>query len=394
VIAGGGTGGHLYPGVALAQALVARGHDPESLRFVGARRGLEARTRALGAFPVTLLPGRGFQRSLSWRAVVANLRAGAELVAALAAAGWLLGRWRPAVVVSTGGYASVPCVLAAVAWGVPVVVMSLDAVPGLADRLAARVARACAVATDQARLGRSVVTGVPVRAEMAQVDRSPEGRRRARQKLGLPEEAKVVAVCGGSLGARRLNQATLELVRRWSGRPDVAVRHVVGARDWEEVLSGRPPGGALLYQPVRYEEDMATLYAAADVAVQRAGASTVAELALAGLPAVLVPLPGAPGGHQAANAEPLARTGGAVVVPDQELDGGRLAAELEPLLGDDGRLAAMGSAGRGLASPDAALRLAELVEAHARWRPPRPATEGERAVGEDHLSGKGAGSAG
>lgn len=377
VIAGGGTGGHLYPGVAVATALVEMGHDPATLRFVGARRGLEARTRALEGFPVTLLPGRGLARKLSAADLWANAGALAGAGAALAMTLDLFRRWRPAVVISLGGYASLPCVGAALAWRVPVVVVNVDAVPGLVNRISGRVAAACAVTGPDVGLPRAVVTGVPVRGGMADVDRSPEGRRRARRRLGLPEEARVVVVSGGSLGSARVNRATLELAGLWAGRAGVAVRHVVGRRDWDEMSAAAPaprPDG-LFYQQVAYEEDMPSLYSAADVAVQRAGANTVAELALAGVPAVLVPLPGAPGDHQGANARSMAAAGGAVVVPDQELDGARLGRELDALLSDPERLENMGSAAKALARPGAARQVAELAERLA-LRSPRPGTTG------------------
>jgi undecaprenyldiphospho-muramoylpentapeptide beta-N-acetylglucosaminyltransferase len=370
VIAGGGTGGHLYPGLAVARELVARGHDPATLRFVGARRGLEARTRALEGFPSTLLPGRGLTRELSASSFVPNLEALAGGAAAVVMAVRYFAVWRPAVVMSLGGYASLPCVVAATLWRVPVVVVNVDAVPGAVNRLAARLAAACAVATAEVGLPRAVVTGVPVRKVMAGIDRSPAARRRARERLGLPEEAKVIAVSGGSLGSLRINQATLELAGAWAGRADVAVRHVVGRRDWEQFQAAAPAptAGGLVYQQVAYEDDMAGLYAAADIAVQRAGANTVAELALAGVPSVLVPLPGAPGDHQGANARAMAKVGGAVVVPDNELNGERLGRELDGLLADLERLGRMGEAARALGRPNAVGAVADLVERCARPR--------------------------
>lgn len=369
VIAGGGTGGHLYPGVAVAQALMEMGHDQSSLRFVGARRGLEARTNALQGFPVTLLPGRGLSRRLGPADLWANVKAVASAVAALAMAVRLFGRWRPSVVVSLGGYASLACVGAAALWRAPVLVVNVDAVPGLVNRLSGRLAKACAVIAPGVPLPRAVVTGAPVRPAMERVDRSPEGRLRARAKLGLPADARVVAVSGGSLGALRVNRATVGLVSLWAARADVAIRHVVGQRDFAQMqaMAPAPLTGGLLYQQVAYEEDMASVYAAADVAVQRAGANTVAELALAGVPAVLVPLPGAPGDHQGANARAMAAAGAAVVVPDAELDGERLAAELDALWAQPGRLAAMGAAASSLGRPGAARRVAELAEDLARW---------------------------
>jgi UDP-N-acetylglucosamine:LPS N-acetylglucosamine transferase len=361
----------------VARELVDRGHEPASLHFVGARRGLEARTRALSEFPSTLLPGRGLRRSLAPADLVANMKALAGSLAAVAMAVRRFARWRPEVVMSLGGYASVPCVVAAVVWRVPVVVVNVDAVPGSANRVAARLAAACAVGSPDVRLPHAVFTGVPVRGAMAAIDRSTEARRDARARLGLPAEAKVVAVSGGSLGSLRINRAALELAELWSGRSDLAIYHVVGRRDWDELherevpVSGQAagPGGgprALVYRQVPYEEDMAALYAAADVAVQRAGANTVAELALAGVPSVLVPLPGAPGDHQGANARTMAAAGGAVVVADGELDGERLARELDALLAAPERLARMGEAARALGRPGAAGEVAGLVEAHAR----------------------------
>jgi len=384
VIAGGGTGGHLYPGIAVAGALVQRGHDPATLRFVGARRGVEAKARALDAFPVTLLPGRGLVRRVSLRSFAANCEAVAGLCAAVAIAVFSFSKWRPAVVISLGGYASFACVVAAALWRVPIVVVNVDAVPGVANRLAARAAAASAVSSPEVRLPRSVMTGVPVRAELVGIDRRPAARTAARERLGLPPNAKVVAVSGGSLGSLRINRATLDLAEIWAGRTDVAIRHVVGRRDWDDIRRQPAPLGGLVYQQVEYEHDMVSLYSAADVAVQRAGANTVAELALAGVPAVLVPLPGSPGDHQGANARLLASVGGAVVVPDEELDGARLSKELGTLLADPGRLASMGEALKGLGRAGAAEAVAQLAEEHAR---PRPVAHATRNAEEGDASG-------
>jgi len=368
VIAGGGTGGHLYPGLAVASELVKLGHDPSSLHFVGARRGLEAKITALEGFPSTLLPGHGLRRSASLASALGNAKALAGSTAAVAIAVRLFGSWRPSVLMSLGGYASLPCVIAAMVWRVPIVIVNVDAVPGLANRLAARVARVCAVGAPGVDLPRAVFTGVPVRGAVAAIDRGLAARRQARERLGLPADALVVAVSGGSLGSLRINEATFELAERWRDRADVAIRHVVGRRDWPELGNRALRSGALVYQRVPYEEDMASLYSAADVAVQRAGANTVAELAVAGVPSVLVALPGSPGDHQGANARAMAGAGGAVVVADSELDGERLERELAVLLGDPGALARMGEAARALGRPGAASEVARLVEDHALRR--------------------------
>jgi UDP-N-acetylglucosamine--N-acetylmuramyl-(pentapeptide) pyrophosphoryl-undecaprenol N-acetylglucosamine transferase len=331
---------------------------------VGSRRGIEGRLVPDAGFSVTLLPGRGIARRLT----LDNLGAVAGLLTAMVKAVLLVGRTRPAVVITVGGYASVPAALAAVVWRIPLVVAEQNAVPGLANRLASRFAAACAVSFPGTPLPRAVVTGNPVRPEILAIDRSAPSRAAARAALGLPSDSQVVAAAGGSLGARRINQAVLGVARNWADRPGLAIRHVVGERDFETLTQSAPrtcPGG-LVYQQVPFERHMELLLAAADVAVQRAGASTVSELTIAGLPAILVPLPGAPGDHQTVNANRLAAAGAAVVVPDAELDACRLAEELDHLLRDDQARAAMAAAARRLARPDAAAEVAALAEEHAR----------------------------
>lgn len=366
LIAGGGTAGHVLPGLAVARALVDRGHPASTIRFVGSARGLEARLVPEAGFGVTLLPGRGVQRRLTW----SNVGAVFGLLRALAQGVALVRRRRPAVVLVLGGYASVACVLGAALWRVPIVVTEQNARAGLANRLAARVARACAVPFPETDLPRAVVTGNPVRAEVLAVDRSRD-RERARAVLGLPQDRTVVAVVTGSLGARRVNDAVVGALPAWADRDDLAVRHVIGSRDHDTVVADLPdlPDGGLVYQAIRYEDHMDQVLAAADLLVGRAGGTTVAELAEVGLASVLVPLPTAPRDHQRANAGPLARAGAALVVSDAELDADRLVAELTPLLDDPGRLTAMSAAARTLAHPDAAERVADLVEAHARRAP-------------------------
>lgn len=366
MIAGGGTGGHVVPAIAVGRALVERGHPPSSIHYVGSARGVERRMVPAAGFSLTTLPGRGIVRRWDPASVAANASAAGGIVAAAARAVVLLGRLRPAVVVSVGGYASVACTAAALWWRLPLVVMEQNAVPGAANRLAARVAAASAVSFPATPLPRATVTGNPVRPEVLAADRSPAGRAAARRALGLPLDGTVVAVASGSLGARRVNLAVVDLARRWAERDGLAIRHVIGERDWGDLAGQGPQGGPLVYQQVRFEDRMDLLYAAADVAVGRAGASTVAELTAVGLPAVLVPLPGAPGDHQTANARRLEEAGAAVMVADGDCDAARLSRELDALLGDPSRREAMAGAARHLARPHAAAEVAALVEAHAR----------------------------
>jgi undecaprenyldiphospho-muramoylpentapeptide beta-N-acetylglucosaminyltransferase len=368
VIAGGGTAGHALPAVAIGRALVEAGHPPSAIHFVGSRRGIEGRLVPEAGFSITLLPGRGVARQFTLSSIARNAGALAGLVAATVQAIVLVARRRPAVIISVGGYASVPCVVAAVLLRVPLLVAEQNAVPGAANRMAARFARAAATSFEGTDLPRAVVTGNPVRPEVATVTRDQAARAAARTALGLPGDGMIVAAFGGSLGSRRINEAIAELASKWADRTGLAVLHIVGQRDWDD-FAGRDqalPAGGLCYRQVCYEDRMNLVYAAADVAVCRAGASTVAELAAAGLPAVLIPLPGAPGDHQTANARALVDAGAARIIPDRELTAARLADELDEVLADPATLARMSVAARSVARPDAAARVARLAEEHAR----------------------------
>jgi len=370
VVAGGGTGGHVFEALAVARALCAAGHEPAEIEIMGSRRGQEAALLASAGFPLTLLPGRGIVRRMGPRDLLANAGAVAGTAWATVRAWVSMAHRRPRVVVSVGGYASFPAAAAAVGWRVPLVLVNIDAVPGLVHRVLGRFAAASAVAFPNTPLPRSVVTGTPVRDEVAAVRRSPDAARRARSMLDIPQDRMTVAVFGGSLGARTINEAVATLARRWSSRRDRTVYHVTGRRGWEQ---GRQDGDAptgspadqLCYRAVPFEDRMELLYQAADVMVCRAGAVTVAELAVVGIPAVLVPLPGAPSDHQTANAGLLASAGAAVLLPDAECVGSRLESVLDELLGDRGRLEAMGTEARRLGRPDAAARVAEVVVRHA-----------------------------
>ena len=375
MISGGGTAGHVVPGLAVADALVERGHDRSSIHYVGSERGVERTMVPAAGFPLTLLPGRGIQRKLTF----ANIGAAAGLLRAIARAVRLVRRERPAVLLALGGYASVPAALGAALWRVPIVVAEQNAVPGAANRLIARFAKASAVSFPRTALPRAVFTGNPVRREVLELA-ADDRRPGARVKVGLDgEDRRVLIVAfGGSLGARRINDAIIALATMWRERDDIALRHVIGERDWpryaEQVTAldddllqrVRAGGPALHYDAIRYENDMPTVYAAADLIVCRAGASTVAELAVAGVASVLVPLPHAPGDHQTANARAMADAGGAVLLTDGDATPERVRDTLDVLVRNRDTRRRMADAARSLARPDAAERVADLVEHHAR----------------------------
>ena len=235
-----------------------------------------------------------------------NIGAVVGLLVACALALVIVVRRRPRVVVTVGGYAGLPCAVAAIVLRVPLVVVSCDAVAGASNRLVARFARKCAVAFEGTSLPNQVVTGAPLRSAVLITDRTRQGRETARAVLGVPAGRFLLAVEGGSLGARRLNDAALGLARVWASRDDVTIYHVTGERNFagierEAVELGLGPQASpetgLDYRLVGYERQMPALLAACDFAVCRAGASTVAELAAIGTPSALVPLPGAPNDH-------------------------------------------------------------------------------------------------
>jgi UDP-N-acetylglucosamine--N-acetylmuramyl-(pentapeptide) pyrophosphoryl-undecaprenol N-acetylglucosamine transferase len=351
LLSGGGTGGHTYPAIAVAQELERRGH---AVRFVGGKRGIEGRVVPAAGFAIDLLPGRGLKRKLTLQNVSAVLGAAAAVVQAVA----IVRRYRPRVVVGFGGYASFPCVLAARLQRVPVVVHEQDAAPGLANRMGVRLGARAAVSLPGTPLPDATLTGNPVRAAFATLERLPD------------RDPALIAVFGGAQGARTINRAALGCYDLWRARADLAVRHVCGPRNLDEctaqLSAAQRSGDRLRYELVGYEEHMDALYSRAALAVCRSGAGTIAELTASGLPSVLVPLPGAPSDHQTRNAQTLERAGAAVMLRDDECDAPRLDALVSELAKDTDRLAAMSAGARTLARPDAAARLADFVEEQAR----------------------------
>ena len=366
LVAGGGTAGHLVPGLAVAAALVERGQDPAGIHFVGSDRGVEAEMVPAAGFGLDELPGRGLPRKPG----MAQLRAAVALLRGTWRGIGIVRARRPAVVISLGGHAAFACAFGAVLARVPLVLVEQNVRAGAVNRLLSRFSRAAAVSFPGTDLPRATVTGNPLGADLvaeAEARRGPDGpgvRDRARGEMGLPLDRTVVLVTTGSLGSTRVNTAVRALADRWRDRSDVAVRHVSGRRDHAALAADPPdlPAAGLVYDLVPYEHRMPVALAAADVAVTRAGAGTCTELAAFGVPAIMVPLPIATRDHQAANAGVLAGAGAAVVVPDDDLDVDRLETELTALVDDGPRREAMAASMAGQARLDAADRVAALVE--------------------------------
>jgi undecaprenyldiphospho-muramoylpentapeptide beta-N-acetylglucosaminyltransferase len=354
LITGGGTGGHTYPAIAVAQELVRRGHPRESVRFVGGRRGIEGQAVPEAGFAIDLLAGRGLQRRLTLDNVEAIFGAVSAFVHALR----LVREYRPRIVVGFGGYASLPCVAAARLLRVPTLVHEQDAAPGLANRIGVRMGARAATSLPGTPLPGATLTGNPVRETIAAIERKPEA------------DPALLAVYGGAQGARTINRAALGCYDLWRDRNDLTVHHVCGPRNLAECQAAlaehRRSDDALVYELVPYEPHMESVLARASLAVCRSGAGTVAELTVAGVPAVLVPLPGSPSDHQMRNAQTLQQAGAAIVVLDAECDAPRLDATVSELLRTPARLEEMGEAAAKLGRPDAAARVADLVEEYAR----------------------------
>ncbi len=357
LLAGGGTAGHVFPAIALAREVVSMGHD---VRFVGTSAGQEGGLVSEAGFELVVVEARPFERRVSLRAVTAPITAVRSVKAC-----------RPLVeaadvVVGMGGYVSVPVVLAALRSRRPVVLHEQNAVPGLANRAFARPARRVALAFAEARRAlprraRTVLTGNPVRAEILAVPTDRERlAKEARTELELDEGKRTIVVFGGSQGALHVNRAFAEALRVWD-RSDLQVVLLTGPAHVEAVRASLPAGGTVTVRVQGFLERMELAYAVADAVVARAGATTIAEIAVSGLPSLLVPYPYATGRHQEANARALQRAGAATMVLDDELDGCVLADRIEWLLSDDHRLRSMGERARAWSKPDAANALARTV---------------------------------
>ena len=354
VVTGGGTSGHVLPALAVADALVAAGHDAASIRYVGAERGVETRLLPATPYPHTFLDVVGAQRRLTR----ANLGFVPKMLRSTRRAIRLLRTWRPHVVVSVGGYASMPSVFAARRLGIPVVVVSYDRTPGRASRLAARSAAACAVAFENSPLPRAELTGAPVRQSILDVDRSSSQRRAsACRSLGLDPARFVIAVMGGSLGSGVLNEAIAAYLRAHGDDAELAVRQITGERFANNVERFE---GRVQHQVVPYEGDMAAVYTACDLMVGRGGASTVHEVAVTGTPAILVPWAASADDHQTDNVQWLSEVGGAVLLREGELH--RLGDTIDALRDDADRRAELGVAAGNRGAVHRSGALAGLIE--------------------------------
>jgi UDP-N-acetylglucosamine--N-acetylmuramyl-(pentapeptide) pyrophosphoryl-undecaprenol N-acetylglucosamine transferase len=345
VIAGGGTGGHLYPGIAIARELLGRRTDA-IVTFAGTARGIESRVIPREGFELDLLRSAG----LKGRSGFAAVRGVALLPVSFADAWRIVSRRKPDLVIGVGGYSSGPVVMVAALRGIPTMLAEQNAVPGLTNRILSRVVRAAAVTFEStvSYFGRrAFVAGNPVRREFF-ADLPPEGG----SDLGDDRKVRVL-VFGGSQGAHAINVAMVEAAPRLAAAGGVDVTHQTGERDLELVRrTYREQGLPARVEPFLF--DMDREMKRADVIVSRAGATSIAELTAAGRAAILIPLPTAADDHQKKNAEVLARANAAELIEQKDVTGTLLADRLLALARDVERRSAMARAARAFAKPDAA----------------------------------------
>ena len=339
VITGGATSGHVVPALSIIELLVEAGHPRETLMYVGSDRGVETTLVPQTGISCVFLSVDGLQRGMSISKIKRNLRMLPTMMRATQLATQVLVQHRPRVVVSVGGYVSAPICRAARHLKIPVVTCSYDSKPGMATKMQARYATTVAVAHMPSALRRAQLTGAPVRAELRHLDRS-SSRDVSRLRLGFSADVKLVVVMGGSLGSAVLNSATKSLVKQMESPSlvNVAILHIAGSRymdDQQLANEIRRTDGSMMYQRIAYSNNMDDIYAAADLVVARAGASTVAEIATVGIASVLIPWKDAAENHQLTNAKSLSDQGGAVLLEESKLTDDVFVHQIVELLTDD-----------------------------------------------------------
>lgn len=361
VVTGGGTGGHIYPALAIARGLQDR--FGSKVFYIGGTLGLEAEIIPAEGFPFRGIPLAGLKRGLSPSNILAIWLAGAGILKAYR----YLKQIRPAVVVGTGGYVCGPVVLAAALSGIPTMIHEQNALPGITNRILSRFVGGVALTFEDSRkyfpLRNFVkVTGLPVRKDIFS-----KSKKQAREKLGLPPNGMLILSFGGSQGARSINNAMRLALKHFSGRKDIFFFHVAGPNNYDKFLNDLKEKGINMdncgnITITSYMHDMPSVLAAADLLISRAGATTLAEMTAVGLPAILVPYPYAAENHQEYNARSVEKRGAAVVVKDSNLSGDFLVTQIEKLISCPQVLEEMTKASKELGRPDAVDGILDCVQ--------------------------------
>lgn len=364
VVSGTGTGGHIYPALAIAKGLKEKYPGSEIL-FVGGSYGLESKLVPQAGFQLKTISAAGFVRKFTLK----NLIVLGKATISLGRAWQIMRQFQPRVVIGTGGYVCGPVILAAAIGGIPTLIHEQNAYPGLTSRILAYFTRGIAVtfADSKKYFPRAKwleVTGLPVRSELVNTQVQPE---EARQRLGLPANKRLILSFGGSQGAQGINRAMLQLFKILLTDKEKHFLHVTGPSQYEDFVNQACSLGLKMTNNgnitiVPYLNEMPLAMRAADLAVCRAGASTLAELTAAGLPAILIPYPYAAGNHQEHNARAIVNQGAALLVLEQELSGAKLAEIIETLFNSPDILSAMAWSSKKISRPQALADILEMIE--------------------------------
>ncbi len=361
MIAGGGTGGHLFPGIAVAEELRRRDANAGVL-FVGSKAGIEVKAVPRAGFDLALIPVSGLRRVGRLRRLMGLLR----LPLAMLQAALLVLRFRPQVALGCGGYAAGPAVLMAFLLGVPCAIMEQNAIPGLTNRLLGKIARRVFAGLPTTGFGgnKILMLGNPVRRDLIAV----------RRLAYCPKDTVTLLVIGGSQGARAINEAMMSVASLAvaagddsdncvdTGARALRIVHQTGKADCQRVERAYAEAGFDRVRVCAFIEDMASAWGEADLVLGRAGATSIAEMTVCGRPGILVPFPGAVDDHQSVNARTLVAAGAAVLLPQEELTGVSLWQTIESLAFDRARLSEMAARSKGLGKPDAAAEIVNTLE--------------------------------
>lgn len=365
IVSGGGTGGHIYPALSIAKGLKEKYPDSEIL-FVGGSYGLEGKLVPQAGFSLKTISVAGFKRQLTLQ----NLIVLGKAVKGLNEAWQIIRRFQPELVVGTGGYVCGPVLLAAASSGIPTLIHEQNVLPGVTNRLLAHFARGIAVtfAGSKKYFPRSKwvkVTGLPVRSEMTVLSSQ---REKLRQTLNLSGKKRLILSFGGSQGAQSINHTMLQLLKIFQENKEVHFLHVTGPNQYEDFVSQAKIAGLKITDNgnitiIPYLNEMPLVMAAADLAICRAGAATLAELTVTGLPAILIPYPYAVRNHQEYNALSLVNDGAAFLIREQELNGVRLAKTVKMLFNSPDILDSMARCSKKIGRPQALTDILEMIAA-------------------------------
>ncbi|MFP4497559.1 MAG: undecaprenyldiphospho-muramoylpentapeptide beta-N-acetylglucosaminyltransferase [Vulcanimicrobiota bacterium] len=356
IVTGGGTGGHIYPAIAVAREIKKRKKETEIL-FVGTRTGIEAKAVPAAGFQIDFIKASGlsFQPVKLTKFIFNNILG---LIRAIS----IMNKFKPDLVIGSGGFVSAPVLAASSLKKVPFVLLEQNALPGKVNRLMARKAEKILATFDETSNyfsnEKTIITGNPIRAEILKYP-----KKQACKNLNLSPEKFTMVITGGSQGARAVNNAVINSLPCWKEK-DWQILHLVGRKNYEEVKDRTEPLMADfkgIYKCLDYTEDMASIYAVADLIISRSGASSLAEITAVGIPAVLIPYPYAADNHQEKNARGIEKAGGAVVIPDNEAEE-KLKPTVEELAGSKEKLKIMAEKCKSMGKPQALSNIVDEIE--------------------------------